>query len=167
MYHPHVTVPGVSLTETPLNTYPPWTETPWTETPQTEIPFTETPLDGDPPGQKPSLDRDPPDRDPIGQRPPLTETPRLWTETPAVNRITDRCKNITFPQLRLHAVMSRFLTCKGCFSLRKLMPSSPNASYRFVTISFSRFLIARMLSVAVSLILSSASFNSPSHLDRL
>ena len=35
------------------------------------------------------LDRDPPDRDP-----------------PLVNRITDRCKNITFPQLRLRAVIT-------------------------------------------------------------
>ena len=44
-------------------------------------------------------DRDPPDRNPPpGQIPP-------WTETPPVNRITDRCKNITFPQLRLRAVM--------------------------------------------------------------
>ena len=38
-----------------------------------------------------------PDRDPPGQRPVQTETP-LW------NKMTHRCKNITFPQLRLWAV---------------------------------------------------------------
>ena len=48
-----------------------------TETPLwAETPWTETPLDRDP------LDRDPP-----------------------VNRITDRCKNITFPQLCLRVVI--------------------------------------------------------------
>ena len=35
--------------------------------------------------------------------PPRTETPSQ-TPLPPVNRITDRCKNITFPQLRLRAV---------------------------------------------------------------
>ena len=49
------------------------TETPWTETP----PWTESPLGQRPPGQRPPLNRDPP-----------------------VNRITDRCTNITLPQLR-------------------------------------------------------------------
>ena len=48
----------------------------------TETPSTDTPLDRDPPGQ----------------RPPWTENP-LWTETPPVNRIADRCKNITLPQI--------------------------------------------------------------------
>ena len=37
-----------------------------------------------------------PDRDPPRQ-----------TEIPPVNRITDRCKNITFPQLHLQLVKSR------------------------------------------------------------
>ena len=50
-----------------------------------------------PPRQRPSLDRDP------GQRPSLDRDPR--TETPHVNRITDRCKNITFPQFPLQAVI--------------------------------------------------------------
>ena len=42
-------------------------------------------------------DIDLPDRDPCGQRPPRQRPP--WTETTPVNRITDRCKNITLPQL--------------------------------------------------------------------
>ena len=43
--------------------------------PPTETPWIETPLSRDPPGQR-----------------------------PPVNSITDRCKNITLPQLRLRAV---------------------------------------------------------------
>ena len=40
-----------------------------------------------------------PDRNPPGQRPPPDRSP--WTETPpSVNRLTDRCENITLPQLR-------------------------------------------------------------------
>ena len=71
--------------------------------PKQRPPWTETPLDRDPPRQRPSLDRDPQDRDPL--RPLWTETPP-WTEPPPGqrppyrNRITDRCKNITLPQLR-------------------------------------------------------------------
>ena len=75
----------------------------------TETPWIEPPLDRDPLGQRPPTnrdsptDRDPPtDREPPGQRPPGQTSP--WTEIPPVNRITDRCKNITFPQLRLRAV---------------------------------------------------------------
>ena len=49
------------------------------------------------------LDRDPPDRDPPGRTHPQTEIP-LDTDPPPVNRITDRYKNITFPQLRSRAV---------------------------------------------------------------
>ena len=51
-----------------------------------------------------------PDRDPRGQRPtwigtPLErDPPRTETPTP-VKRITDRCKNVTLPQLR-------FVSCK-------------------------------------------------------
>ena len=55
-----------------------WTESPWTE----------TLLDSDPPWTETPVDRDPMDRN------------------PRVNRITDRCKNITLPQLRLRAVVS-------------------------------------------------------------
>ena len=59
---------GVSIRD-PLRQRPSWTETLWTETLRTETNLTEiTP----PPEQRP------PDRD------------------PSVNRITDRCKNITF-----------------------------------------------------------------------
>ena len=102
----------VSVTETPRQKHP------WTETPQTE-----TPLDRDPPGQRPLLwtETPPMDRDPSpGQRTPWTETspmdrdlppgqrsprqrPLPWTKTPLdrdphMNRITDKCKNITLSQ---------------------------------------------------------------------
>ena len=44
--------------------------------------------------------RDPPGRQPLGtELPPPRQRPP-WTEEPPVNRITDRCKNITLPQLR-------------------------------------------------------------------
>ena len=39
---------------------------------------------------------------PYGQGPPQTETP--LDGDPSINRITDRCKNINFLQLRLLAV---------------------------------------------------------------
>ena len=66
---------------------PPGQRSPWTEIP----PWTEIL-----PGQRPLLP---------GQRPP-------WTEIPLpVNRITDRYKNITFPQLRLPTVKIRNLQC--------------------------------------------------------
>ena len=52
---------------------PSWTETPWTETP-----WTENPLDRDPPVMWPVM--------------------HAGTETPPVNRMTHRCKNITLPQ---------------------------------------------------------------------
>ena len=54
-----------------------------------------------PPGQRPPLDRDPPGQSPPRQRPPLARDP-------PVNRITDMCKNITFPQLRLRVVIMIF-----------------------------------------------------------
>ena len=97
----------------------PWTEIPLDRDPQTEttpdrdpldiVPQTETPLDRDLPRHSlPWTDisnknafqydayhlhvtiwGDLTNKDPPGQTPP-------WTETPTVNRITDRCKNITF-----------------------------------------------------------------------
>ena len=79
----------VSLTETP------WTVTPWTDTIWTETPWTETPSWTETPWIETPLDRDSP-----GQRPPWTETPLDRDPAPPMNRITDRCKNITFPQLR-------------------------------------------------------------------
>ena len=83
---------------------PPWTETfPWTETPQTETPNRD-PLDIDPWTEIPQTET--PRQRPPGQRPldrdllviwPVvhagTDHP-LWTEW-----LTDRCKNITLPQL--------------------------------------------------------------------
>ena len=104
---------GVSLTETPLGQIPYWTETPPAQrSPGQRYPgqgsptWTEIPLDRDPPwteilpGQRPLLPGQRP-----GQRPP-------WTEIPLpVNRITDRYKNITFPQLRLPTVKIRNLQC--------------------------------------------------------
>ena len=52
-----------------------------------------------------ALDRDPPKEIPLDRDTPL-DRDNPWTETPPVNRITDGCKNITFPQLRLQAVMT-------------------------------------------------------------
>ena len=92
---------------------PPWTETPWTGTlwikppgqrpPGQRPPWTETS-----PGQR-LPDRDPPTRDPLDRNPPGQISPLdrdppgdtpLWTESQR-----NRCKNITFPQLRLWAVL--------------------------------------------------------------
>ena len=67
-----------------------------------------------------------PDRDSLDRGPPLTEPPPgqgspqrplpFWTKTSPVNRITDRCKNITFPELRLRTVINfdvcRHISCK-------------------------------------------------------
>ena len=84
-----VSVWEVSLTETPqLDT--PQPETPWTEPPARHSPAR------DPPGQRLLLDRNsqtetPLDRDPMVMWPVVL----AGTETPPVNRITDRCKNIT------------------------------------------------------------------------
>ena len=63
---------------------------PWTETPSGQRPL--------PPGQRPPPDRDPPAQKPLDRDLPWTETP------PTLNRITDRYKNITFPQLLWRAV---------------------------------------------------------------
>ena len=86
------------LTETPRQITPRQRPLPWTETPtldrdlypgQRPLPWTETPP---PLTETPTLDRD---------SSPWTEAPRTWTENPpTVNRITDRCKNLTLPQLR-------------------------------------------------------------------
>ena len=53
------------------------------------------------------------------QRPPWTETPLDRDPPPRVNRITDRCKNITFPQLHLQAVINLIVLCwlLGLFTL--------------------------------------------------
>ena len=109
--------PDTDSRQTPFRTEnPPWTETPvdrdLAETPHIEIPRQR------PSGQR-SLDRDPLtetplDRDPAAQIPPWTDTPGQkpldryppsGQRTPLPNRITDRCKNITFPQLRLWVVI--------------------------------------------------------------
>ena len=58
------------------------------------------------------MDRDPPGQRPPRQRPPWTETP-LDRDPLPVNRITDTCKNITFPQLRLRTVTINH-TCHEC-----------------------------------------------------
>ena len=57
-------------------------------------PLDKDPLDRDPPDRDTPLDKPPLDRDP-GQRAPWTETP--LDRNPSVNRVTDRCKNITLP----------------------------------------------------------------------
>ena len=56
------------------------------------------PWTDNPPGQRPRPDRDQLDRDPYPR-----QRPTLDRDLP-VNRIADRCENITFPQLRLRAV---------------------------------------------------------------
>ena len=67
------------------------------------------------PGTKhppPGADTHPRDQTPLDQAPP-------GPGTPPVNRITDTCKNITFPQLRLRAVIIyyekrlKFSSCWG------------------------------------------------------
>ena len=42
---------------------------------------------------------------------------------PLVNRITDRCKNITFPQLRLRAVIKAYVGKSNINSAKKKLPS--------------------------------------------
>ena len=45
----------------------------------------------------------------LGYSSPETCCKACWDTTPpSVNRITDSCKNITFPQLRLRAVMTKY-----------------------------------------------------------
>ena len=74
--------------------------------PDRDSPLTESPRQR-PPDRDPHGQRLPPgQRDPLYKEPSPQQTP-LWTETPPrqrppppVNRITDRCKNITLPQLR-------------------------------------------------------------------
>ena len=99
----------------PSGQRPPWTETPLDGDPLDRDPagqrpcWTETPLDRDPTGQRLPEQR-PPGQRPLDRDAPWTETfppPTLQTETLSlpVNRITDKCKNITFPQLHLQAVI--------------------------------------------------------------
>ena len=65
--------------------------------------------DRDPPRQGPSWTETPLDRDPPDRYTPQTETPWTETETPApVDRQTTS-ENITFPQLRLQAVIRIFI----------------------------------------------------------
>ena len=47
-------------------------------------------------------------RHPLGPGTPRNQTPLVPGTPPHVNRITDTCKNITFPQLRLRAVIIAF-----------------------------------------------------------
>ena len=78
---------GVLLTRDPLDK-----DLPRQQCPQTETPWTETPA----PGHRPQ----PLNTDPSGQRPRGHVTcGSCWDSGPCVNRITDRCKNITLPQL--------------------------------------------------------------------
>ena len=79
----------------PLNRYPPGQD----------------PLSDPPPGQSLPLTEPPP-----GQGSPQTDPLPFWTKTSPVNRMTNRCKNITFPQLRLRTVINfdvcRHISCK-------------------------------------------------------
>ena len=107
----------------PVQRLPLWTKNPWdpswTEThpldrdsPGEKPPGQKSPSGQRPPGQRPTLDRDPPDGHPPRQRHPSGQSlgqdrdPLDRAPHPSMNRMTHRCKNITFPQLRLLAVKS-------------------------------------------------------------
>ena len=60
---------------------------------------------GSPPGTPLRSRPSPGSRSPCDQAPPGTRHPPHRPDTPPVNRITDTCKNITFKQLRLRAVI--------------------------------------------------------------
>ena len=77
------------------------------------VSITETTLDRDSPGQHPPspLGRDFPRQKPLPQTEiPLDRDPPLGQRPPTpVNGITDRCKNITSPQLQLQVVNIVFI----------------------------------------------------------
>ena len=51
-------------------------------------------------------------------------TPIACRDTPPpMNRMTDRCKNITFPQLRLRAVINRFFLTNSNCSVSYFLPN--------------------------------------------
>ena len=83
---------------------PPWIETP---TPWMQTPWMQTPLDADPPGCKLSWRQTPPlEADSMSH----VNFDACWEANlpPHVNRMTHRCKNITFNQLHLRAVIIGF-----------------------------------------------------------
>ena len=51
-------------------------------------------------------------------------TPFATNIPPPMNRITDMCKNITFPQLRLRVVMEQLLHCFYCSYLSATFPDA-------------------------------------------
>ena len=77
-----------------------------------------------------------------------------WHTHPPLNRITDMCKNITFPQLRLRAVINKLTRANVAFILLSnnspgprtstgthehpvTPPSPPNVTYQNLTPKFS------------------------------
>ena len=64
-----------------------------------------------------------------------------WDTTPPVNRITHTCKNITFPQLCLRAVMIRFLSeiLKKHTKLAKIVKISEIFNRLVFPLNFNRF----------------------------
>ena len=79
---------------------------PYVGVPLTDNPWTETPMDINP------LVRDPLDRDPT---PYHVTCDACWDREFPVNKMTHRCKNITFPQTCLRAVkISRIKRIQSC-----------------------------------------------------
>ena len=108
---------GSCMTETSRQRPPRQRPSPPGQRPAGQRPLDRDPLDRDPqtetPKQHPSS-RDPRDRDTQTETPmdrdPLTQTPQDRDpldrdRDPPAERITDACENITFPQLRLRAVI--------------------------------------------------------------
>ena len=75
--------------------------------------------------------------------PPWADTPTplglgLDTPNPTVNRMTDRCKNITFPQLRLRTVITGCTVLSGCIHTYYLVDFSMNWKVLYTHFSWLR-----------------------------
>ena len=99
---------------TPPRTRPPWTRPPWDQTP----PQDQTPQEQTPPRSRhphgsrhpPRSRHHPPRADtPHGSRPPQEQT-TPGADTPPVNRMTNRCKNITLATTSLRPVNMKACT---------------------------------------------------------
>ena len=89
-----------------------WMQTPGMQTLPlgcTSPPSMQTQLDAEPPGGKPLWMQIPSRCRPLDADPPghVTCDASWEANYPLVNRITDRCKNITYPKLRLRAVNTK------------------------------------------------------------
>ena len=80
------------------------------------IPPCAEPLEEAPPGADPPLGADSPgSRHPHASRHP-------WEQKPPVNKMTDMCKNITLPKLRLWAVKMPIMPTSEFFEKTRLLP---------------------------------------------